>query len=122
MEWTISFLPDQKIAVIETRGVADEAGSIEMAQDISKTMAKYLTTRCLIDHSALSAISSSTIGIYNRPTGLIKIGVPFRIKIAEVVLPAHKKHFGFLETVCRNRGFDFCIFDDRESALQWLTK
>jgi len=122
MEWTISFLPDKRIAIIETRGVADEPGSIEMAKNISKTMAKYLTTRCLIDHSALSAVASSTIGIYHRPTGFINIGIPFRVKIAEVVLPAHKKHFAFLETVCRNRGFNFCIFDERESALQWLAK
>ena len=122
MEWTISFLPNKKIVVIQTHGVADETSSIEMAKNISKAMARYLTTRCLIDHSAISSVSGRTVEIYYRPNGLIKIGVPFKIKIAEVVLPAHKEHFSFLETVFRNRGFDFHVFYDREAAIEWLTK
>jgi hypothetical protein len=121
MEWTISFLPDQQIVVIQTHGVADETSSLEMAKNISKTMAEYKVKRCLIDHSAISSVSGNTIEIYNRPQGLSEIGVPSMVKIAEVVLPEHKEHFDFLETVCRNRGFGFHIFDDRELAIQWLT-
>ena len=122
MEWTISFLPDQQIVVIQTQGVADETSSVEMAKSISKTMAQHQTMRCLIDHSAISSVSGSTVDIYYRPQRIIEIGIPAKVKIAEVVLPAHKEHFDFLETVCRNRGFDFGIFEDRESALQWLMK
>jgi hypothetical protein len=122
MEWTISFLSDQQIVIIQTHGVADEASSLEMVKSVSKTMSQYKTMRCLIDHSALSAVSGSTIKIYYRPQELSEMGVPSGIKIAEVVLPAHKEHFGFLETVCRNRGFYFGMFDDRESAIQWLMK
>jgi hypothetical protein len=123
VEWTISFLPDKKIVVIQTYGVADETSSIEMAKNISKTMAIHLASRCLIDHSAISSVSGNTIEIYYRPNKLINLGIPFiKIKIAEVVLPAHKEHFGFLETVFRNRGFDFRMFDDRESAIHWLTE
>jgi len=122
MEWTISFLPDQQIVVIQTLGVADETSSAEMAKSIAKTMAQHKAMRCLIDHTAISSVSGNTIEIYYRPKGLSEIGIPAKVKIAEVVLPAHKEHFDFLETVCRNRGFDFCTFDDRESAIQWLTK
>jgi hypothetical protein len=122
MEWTITYLPDKKIVIIQTSGIADETSSIEMAKNISKAMAKYLVTRCLVDHSAISSVSGSTADIYYRPNRLIRIGVPFKIKIAEVVLPEHKEHFGFLETVCRNRGFHFKMFNDRESAIQWLTE
>jgi hypothetical protein len=121
MEWTISFLPDQQMVIIQTQGAADEIGSLEMARSITKTMAHYKALRCLIDHSALSSVSGSAIEIYDRPQALTEIGVPARIKIAEVVLPAHQEHFGFLETVCRNRGFYFRIFDDQQSAIQWLT-
>jgi hypothetical protein len=122
MEWTISFLPDQQIVIIQTRGIADETSSVEMAKSISKTMAQHRVMRCLIDHSAISSVSGRIVEIYYRPKRLIEIGILFKVKIAEVVLPAHKEHFNFLETVCRNRGFDFSIFDDRESAIQWLTK
>jgi hypothetical protein len=120
MEWTISFLAEQQVAVIQTRGVADEAGSLEMAKDIIKCMGQYNTARLLIDHSELRAVSGKTINVYYRSQELRSMGVPVKVKIAEVILPAHREHFGFLETVCRNRGVDFAIFDDRESAMHWL--
>jgi hypothetical protein len=122
MEWTISFLSDQQIVVIQTRGVADATTSLAMAQSVAKAMGQFKVMRCLIDHSALSSVSGNTVGIYDRPQALQAVGIPVKVKIAEVVLSAHKEHFDFLETVCRNRGFVFSIFDDRESAIQWLTE
>ena len=122
MEWTISFQSDQQIVIIETRGDADGESSLEMAKEISKAMTKYKTKRCLVDHSAINSVSGSSIGIYYRPQKLNRIGIPSEVKIAEVVLPAHREHFGFLKSVCLNYGFSFLIFDDRESAIQWLTE
>jgi|WetSurMetagenome_2_1015567.scaffolds.fasta_scaffold191995_1 hypothetical protein len=122
MEWTASFLSDQQIVVIQTHGVADEKSSLQMAKSIQTTMMQYKTKRCLIDHTAIDSFSGSSVDIYYRPQGLSGTGVPSDVKIAEVVRPAHREHFRFLETVCRNRGLDFRIFDDRESAIQWLTK
>jgi hypothetical protein len=122
MEWKNSFLSDQQIVVIETSGVADETSSLEMAKSISQTMMQYQATRCLIDHSALTSVSGGSVEIYYRPQGLSKTGISSEVKIAEVVLPAHKEHFGFLEYVCRNNGFNFRVFEDRVSAIQWLTK
>jgi hypothetical protein len=121
MEWTIEFLPDRQIVVIQTQGVADKITSLEMAKSITQALAQHRVTRCLIDHSALSAVSGGTVEIYYRPQELGEVGVPPAVKIAEVVQFAHRAHFTFLETVCRNRGFNFAIFADRESALQWLT-
>ncbi|MEJ2551147.1 MAG: hypothetical protein P8Z34_10725 [Anaerolineales bacterium] len=122
MEWTISFLPDQQIVVIRTSGVADEKSSLEMVKSISKTMAEYNASRCLVDHSAIDSVSGSSVEIYYRPQKLNKIGIPSKIKIAEVVLPAHREHFSFLNAVCLNYGFSFRIFDDQEAAIQWLIK
>ena len=122
MEWKSTFLPDEQIVVIKTFGAADEASSLEMAKSISKTMMQYKSTRCLIDHSALISVSGGSVEIYYRPQVLSKTGISSEVRIAEVVLPAHKEHFGFLEYVCRNNGFDFRVFESRESAIQWLTK
>jgi hypothetical protein len=122
MEWKTSFLPDQQIVVIQTSGVADQASSLAMAKSISQTMIEHNAVRCLIDHSAISSVAGRTLDIYYRPQGLSEMGVSSKVKLAEVVLPAHKEHFVFLETVCRNRGFDFRTFDERESAIEWLTK
>lgn len=120
MEWVVSFLSDQQIVVIQTHGVADEAGSLEMAKIIAKTMAEYSAERCLIDHSAINSVSGSVVKIYYRPQELREVGIPSKVRVAEIILPAHKAHFDFLETVCRNRGFDFRIFHTRKPAIQWL--
>jgi hypothetical protein len=122
MEWKNSLLSDEQIVVIETSGVADESSSMEMAKSISRTMMENNATKCLIDHSALISVSGSSTGIYYRPQGISKTGISSKVKIAEVVKPAHKEHFAFLEFVCRNNGFDFHVFENRESAIQWLTK
>ena len=122
MEWKNTFLSDEQVVVIKTYGIADEASSLEMAQSISKTMMQYNATRCLIDHSALTAVSGSSEGIYYRPQGISNTGISSKVKIAEVVNPAHKEHFGFLEYVCRTNGFDFRIFESREPAMKWLTQ
>jgi hypothetical protein len=122
MEWKNSFLPDEQIVVIKTFGAADEASSLEMAKSISQTMMQSKATRCLIDHSALISVSGTSVDIYYRPQGISNTGIPSGVKIAELVKPAHKSHFGFLEYVCRNNGFDFRVFESREPAIQWLTK
>ena len=122
MEWKVSFLPDQQIVIIKTYGVADEASSLEMAKSISKTMMQYKATKCIIDHSAIISVSGDSVEIYYRPQELSETGISSGVKIAEVVRPAHKEHFGFLEAVCRSRGFSFRVFEDQESAIQWLTK
>lgn len=120
MEWTVSVLSGQKIVVIQTQGVADEADSLKMAKSIAETMAEYNAERCLIDHSAIHSVTGAVVKIYYRPQELREVGIPSKVRIAEAVLPAHKAHFDFFETVCRNRGFDFRIFNERESAIQWL--
>jgi hypothetical protein len=122
MEWNSSFLQDEQIVVIKTFGNADEKTSMEMAKSISQTMIENKATRCLIDHSALLSVSGSSVDIYYRPQGISNTGIPSDVKIAELVKPAHKSHFGFLEYVCRNNGFDFRVFESREPAIQWLTK
>jgi hypothetical protein len=73
-----------------------------------------------VDHSAIESVTGNTFEIYDRPRSFVKLGVPFKIRMAEVVRREHREHFGFLETVCRNRGFVFQLFNDRESALAWL--
>jgi hypothetical protein len=122
MEWNSSFLPDEQIVIIRTFGDADEKSSMEMAKSISQTMMQFKAKRCLIDHSALLSVSGSSVDIYYRPQGISQTGISSDVKIAELVNPAHKSHFGFLEYTCRNNGFDFRVFDSRETAIQWLKK
>jgi len=122
MEWKTSYLPEQKIVVIETQGVADDAGSLEMAKSIMGIMMGHKARLCLIDHRAISSVEGSAAKIYFRPRILHESGTPTNLKLTEVVLPIHDAHFGFFETVCRNNGLNLRIFRDREPAIRWLTQ
>ena len=122
MDWTTSYLPEQRIVIIETQGIADDAGSVEMAKSILKTMQEHSALLCLIDHSAIKAVLGGTVPIYYRPRELREAGIPSNIRIAEVVHPIHKSHFSFFETVCQNFCINLRVFNDRESAIRWLTQ
>jgi hypothetical protein len=49
-----------------------------------------------------------------------RIGAILKIKIAEIIRPEHVEHFKFFETVCRSRGYQLSVFQDKDEALAWL--
>ncbi len=118
MEWETTI--HRNYIEIVTHGIAGKEKSLEMAKALTITMRRNKSTRVLIDHRNLEAISGATIDVYERPTLFRVIGVILGIRIAEVIKPDHQEHFRFLETVCRNRGFQFSIFYEKEQALRWL--
>jgi hypothetical protein len=120
MEVNITFLPDKQIVFVKTSGEADAKSSNLMIKSIMESMMEHNSTHCLIDHTDVRFVSGSTMEIYQRPNELIKAGVPFNVKLAAVVLEIYKDHFGFLETVCANRGINYRTFFDQETAIQWL--
>ena len=122
MEWAITVNEEKQYAEIVTSGIADRDGSLDMVKALSKALSKTTIRKILIDHRKISATSGSAVQIYHRPMEFEEIGVTRDVKVAEVVKTEHKEFFSFLETVCVNRGYIFSIFDDKESALEWLLK
>ena len=120
MEWKIDINEEDKYIEVITSGIANKEDSLNMAKAISHTMKTNRITKALIDHSNLVSITGATIDIYNRPKIFKIIGLILRVKIAEVIKPEHIDHFKFFETVCRNRGYQLSIFQDRDKALAWL--
>ena len=122
MEWTITIKDENQYIEIATRGVADRNGSLDMAKAIATAMGKNKIKKALIDQRNIDSISGGTVEVYERPKQFQEMRVIYGLKIAEVVKPEHKEFFDFLETVCVNRGFEFAIFNDQKSALEWLFK
>ena len=118
MEWEITV--HKNFVEIVTRGIADKAGSLEMAKVITNTMKRNGLTRTLIDHRNLETVTGDVIDIYERPRIFRIIGVLWGIRIAEVIKPDHQEHFKFLETVCITQGYPFSTFHERGQALKWL--
>jgi len=122
MEWTISIKEKGQYVEIITGGVADRNGTLDMAKAIAETMSEHKIKKAFIDHGNIDSVSGGTVEVYQRPKQIQAIGVIGGLKIAEVVKPEHKEFFNFLETVCVNRGFEFALFIDKKSALEWLLK
>ena len=120
MDWKIDINENNKYIEVITSGIANNEESLNMAKEISHTMKTNRITKALIDHSNLVSVTGATIDIYNRPKIFKIIGLILRVKIAEVIKPEHIDHFKFFETVCRNRGYQLSIFQDRDKALAWL--
>ena len=122
MEVAISYLPEDQIVVVKTHGDADAKSSSEMVQSIMLAMKEHRSIRCLLDHTEINFISGKTIEVFNRAEEIKNTGMPLNVKLAAVIPEKFKDHFRFLETVCVNRGISFQVFNQKESAVNWLKK
>jgi hypothetical protein len=120
MEWKIAINSERKYIEVITSGIADPAGSLEMAKAIAGTMRANRIMKALIDHRNVESVTGNTVEIYNRPQLFRIIGLILGIRIAEIIKPEHLDHFKFFETVCVNRGYQLSIFQDKGEALSWL--
>jgi hypothetical protein len=120
MEWTIRIGEERQYVEIVTSGIADKGGSLDMAKAIALALSTYKIKKILVDHGNIYSVLGNAIDVYSRPKQFQEFGVIHGIKVAEVIKPEHKEFFKFLETVCVNRGYTFSIFNDKETALEWL--
>lgn len=118
MEWKIKYLLDEHILYVKTKGrvTADAANS--MVKDIVEAAACHLCDRQIVDHRN-SVFAFGLFEYYERPDINMKIGISRRWKIAMVFSELSKNTY-FMETVFRNRGYNFRQFDDIEKARNWL--
>lgn len=120
MEWNIVMHDKDRYVEVITSGIADKDSSLKMACAIAHTMRTHRVTKVLIDHCNIEGVAGTTIDIYDRPAVFKLIGILLSIKIAEIINPEHWEHFRFFETVCRNRGYQLSVFEDKDKALKWL--
>ena len=62
----------------------------------------------------------SFINIYDYPALAKSENIPIYLKMAILYLTDYD-NFRFLETVCRNSGYNIRIFKDNNSAIEWLS-
>jgi hypothetical protein len=120
MKWTLSVNEENQYVEIITRGDVDKDGSLNMVKDIMTASSQKKIKKILIDHSNIDSVSGEPLEVYNRPKEFEKMGIIPGIKVAIVVKPEHEVFFCLFERLCRNRGFQFTIFLDHKSALDWL--
>jgi hypothetical protein len=120
MVWTIEYFDDEEALYIKTKGVLDSESANAMVRDAVQAMDFHQCTRQIVDHRETS-FRLNLLEYYERPAVNQKIGISRLWKIAMVFKELDEQTY-FMETVFRNRGFDFRQFADINEARRWLRK
>ena len=119
MKWSLSFLSDENIIFIETEGDASVADLNAMAVEINTAIIKYNTKYLLLDHRKI-VLELSMLDLLERPVALKKIGIPQDAVSAEIVPDTAFPGFKFYESVSKNYGYNVSVFQEMDSARQWI--
>ncbi len=118
MEWTIEYIASEHILYVKTRGVLTARDANTMVREIVEVAAAHRCDRQIVDHRE-TTFALSLFEYYERPEVNVRIGISRRWRIA-MVFKELTQDTHFMETVFRNRGYNFCQFDDLEEARAWL--
>lgn len=118
MEWQIEYYSSEDYLYIRTKGVLTAESANAMVMEIVEAAARHRCDRQIVDHRN-TTFALSLFEYYERPDVNKQIGISQRWKIA-MVFSEMGENTHFMETVFRNRGYNFRQFDDIGKAKEWL--
>jgi hypothetical protein len=118
MEWTIEYIVDEDVLYVKTRGVLTRESANVMVEDIVRAAGLHKCSKQIVDHRE-TTFALKLLEYYERPIINEQIGISYSWKIAMVFKELNKDTY-FMETVFRNRGFQFQQFVNIEDAKAWL--
>ena len=118
MEWNIEYLVEEHLIYVKTKGILTTESANLMVEDIVKAAACHQCDNQIVDHRE-TTFALQLFEYYERPIVNSKIGISPRWSIAMVFKKLNNNTL-FMETVFRNRGYNFCQFDDIEKARNWV--
>lgn len=118
IDWTIEYLEEDNLLYIKTRGVLTMDAANSMVKEIVAATARYQCVNQLVDHRE-TRLDFNAVDYYERPDIDEQIGISHKWKIA-MVFPELTEDTLFMETIFRNRGYNFHQFDDIEEARVWI--
>jgi hypothetical protein len=118
MEWKIEYLPDEKILYVKTNGLLTARSANLMVKEIVEAANCHQCDKQVVDHRE-TFFAFSLLEYYERPEINAKIGISYNWKIAMVFRELSQDTY-FMETVFKNRGYNFRQFDDIEKAYMWV--
>jgi len=118
MEWNIEYFPDEHLIYVKTKGLLTTDYANLMVEEIVKAADCYQCDNQVIDHRA-TTFALQLFEYYKRPEVNSRIGISLKWKIAMVFKELNSNTL-FMETVFRNRGYNFYQFDDIEKARKWV--
>jgi hypothetical protein len=119
--FTVEHLQDLGIVCIVNDGLVT-AEDFEQQVRQSWSLALEHGVRAVLVDNRRMRTTSSLADIFNLPKLYETIGVDALTRIAVIVSvdPKRKENYVFYENICRNRGWDVRLFEDRRLAIDWL--
>jgi hypothetical protein len=121
MAWTVEYLAGKEMILLVVTGeIVDEDTSEKVAETI-RLLGEHHSRLVLVDCSA-AVTNASLPSLYRLPDYATELGAPWNFLTAVVVSKTRfrMEAFEFFGLVCRNAGYDVRLFEDRESAEEWL--
>jgi hypothetical protein len=118
LKYRINYIPSSHVIHVHAEGNLTSNSGMEVALQVLRLTEEHKCAHVLCDYTR-TIFTESTTGIYENPKRYRAIGFPLTIKVAVIYASDESNHV-FGETVCQNRGFDFCVFKTEEEALNWL--
>jgi hypothetical protein len=120
LPWEFEYLQESRVLSVRVTGTVDMASWENQLRTSVEEASKHSCLRYLVDYRK-SSMALSVADLYERPKYYSKVGMPHHARIALLIVePGREKDF--VESVTSNRGFLVRVFDEREPALQWLTR
>ncbi len=119
MSTQLSYLKDLDILLVKSSGIYRLGAEIHTLKTIAQKLKEYQCHRFLHDHRGTQVIAH-TLESYDRPQIYEQLFGDHGIKAA-LLFDELNEDLRFLETVCRNRGWYFKIFNRYDLAITWLT-
>ncbi len=118
----ISYIEEINTIVITYSGQAPPAEVQEAIRMAYQMAVEHHSKRFLVDCSKMESGGGSVLDIYEL-AGMFEQFPDIRKYRDAILLPqgeAGADDLRFFETTARNRGFNVCVFTDRQAALDWL--
>ncbi len=120
MEWAIEYWDELRTVYVKTRGILTVESANRMVKDLVEAMSQHQCQRHIVDHSD-TEFQLKIIEYYDRPNINRQIGVSQTWKIAMVFKDSNENAI-FMETVFRNRGYNFRGFTSLDEAKEWIAQ
>ena len=118
MEWSIEYLEGEELIYVRTKGVLTAEAANVMVKEIADAAILHCCNNQIVDHRE-TKFALNVLEYYERPEINSKLGMSHSWKIAMVFCKLTTDTH-FMETIFRNRGYNFRQFNDIEKARNWV--
>jgi len=121
MEWEIKYQEEHGVVYARPTGFASEEAWLQMAAECVAIANEHDSNKFLMDERDLT-LKTSISEIYDWPGSMDESGIIRGNKMAFLYCesPSNKSDYRFFETVSRNRGYNFRVFEEQQKAMAWL--